>query len=180
MDHANSNTAILVSLGRNLTAARVAAGMTQRQLASRVGIALAMLSRIENGHSDPGLRLVDALANELGRDVYELLDHWRYADMTAERDAPEGPSRLPPGLQAHFGTSVRKARGEASLTQAALAELVGMSQQYIAKIEAGQINPTLATMESIATALHLDVGDMLMRSDHTTEWITVSIVALRV
>lgn len=75
MDQANSTSAILAAFGRNLTTARLAAGMTQRQLASRVGIALAMLSRIENGNSDPGLRLVDALANEVGRDVYELLDH---------------------------------------------------------------------------------------------------------
>ncbi len=75
MDHANSSTAILVALGRNLTAARVAAGLTQQQLASRVGIALSMLSQIESGRSDPDLRLVDTLANEVGRDLYELLDH---------------------------------------------------------------------------------------------------------
>lgn len=89
--------------------------------------------------------------------------------MTTEREAPEGASRQQPGLQAHFGTTLRKARGEAGLTQTALADLAGMSQQYIAKIEAGQINPTLATMEAIAMALHLDVGNMLTRSDHATE-----------
>jgi predicted transcriptional regulator len=89
--------------------------------------------------------------------------------MAAERAAPECASKQQPGLRVHFGTTLRRARGEAGLTQTALADLAGTSQQYIAKIEAGQINPTLATMESIALALHLDVGNMLMRSDHTTE-----------
>jgi transcriptional regulator with XRE-family HTH domain len=64
-------------------------------------------------------------------------------------------------LQAHFGKTVREARQKAGLTQAALADLAGLTQQYIARIEAGQINPTLATMAAIARVLHLDGGDML-------------------
>jgi predicted transcriptional regulator len=43
-----------------------------------------------------------------------------------------------------------------------LAELAGLSQQYVARIEAGQINPTLATMASVARVLGVDVGELLL------------------
>jgi predicted transcriptional regulator len=45
--------------------------------------------------------------------------------------------------------------------QVAFADLAGLTQQYIAKIEAGQINPTMTTMAVVARVLHLDVGGML-------------------
>ena len=72
-------------------------------------------------------------------------------------------------LQAQFGKTVREARQKAGLTQAGLADLAGLTQQYIARIEAGQINPTLATMVAVARVLHLDVGDMLRQGGPATE-----------
>ena len=36
-------------LGRNLKAARLRAGLTQRELATRAGVALAFLAQIESG-----------------------------------------------------------------------------------------------------------------------------------
>jgi predicted transcriptional regulator len=55
------------------------------------------------------------------------------------------------------------------LTQAALADQAGLTQQYVAKIEAGQINPTLATMVTVARVLQLDVSDMLRTAGHSPE-----------
>jgi transcriptional regulator with XRE-family HTH domain len=78
-----------------------------------------------------------------------------------ERNASPDATGAGSELQAHFGKTVREARQKAGLTQAALADLTGLTQQYIARIEAGQINPTLATMATIARVLHLDGGDML-------------------
>jgi predicted transcriptional regulator len=72
-------------------------------------------------------------------------------------------------LQAHFGKTVREARQKAGLTQAALADQAGLTQQYIARIEAGQINPTLATMAAVARVLHLDGGDILRQVGPRTE-----------
>lgn len=72
-------------------------------------------------------------------------------------------------LQSHFGKTVREARQKAGLTQAGLADLAGLTQHYIARIEAGQINPTLATMVAVARVLHLDLGDILRRAGPPTE-----------
>jgi transcriptional regulator with XRE-family HTH domain len=76
-------------------------------------------------------------------------------------DTPSG-AESPPELQARFGERLREAPRTAGLTQAMLAELAGLSQQYVARIEAGQINPTLATMASVARVLGVDVGELLL------------------
>jgi DNA-binding XRE family transcriptional regulator/predicted RNase H-like HicB family nuclease len=48
---------------------------------------------------------------------------------------------------------LRWARAEASLTQAQLAEKVGMSQQQLARLESGDSNPTVKTISRVAEAL---------------------------
>jgi transcriptional regulator with XRE-family HTH domain len=67
-----------------------------------------------------------------------------------------GPTSKPASANGSGG-----ARHKAKLTQAALAESAGLTQQYVAKIEAGQINPTLATMAAVARVLDMEIGDML-------------------
>jgi transcriptional regulator with XRE-family HTH domain len=89
--------------------------------------------------------------------------------MVIERNASPVASGEGTELRGHFGRTLREARQKAGLTQAALAALAGLTQQYVAKIEAGQINPTLATMAAVARVLHLDVGDMLRLADPSTE-----------
>ena len=85
-----------------------------------------------------------------------------------ERDPSSGTNGDGPELQVNFAKMVRQARQKAGLTQAALADKAGLTQQYIARIEAGQINPTLATMAAVARVLHLNVGDMLRPADPST------------
>ena len=70
----DTDSNILTALGRNLRAARLAAGLTQRQLAIRAGIALTMLVQIESGCSDPGLRLLGTLAKAVGCAAYDLVN----------------------------------------------------------------------------------------------------------
>jgi DNA-binding XRE family transcriptional regulator len=72
-------------------------------------------------------------------------------------------------LEAHFGRTGREARQKARLTQAALVDQTGLTQQYIARIEAGQVNPTLATMAATASVLYLDGGDMLRQAGPSME-----------
>jgi DNA-binding XRE family transcriptional regulator len=49
------------------------------------------------------------------------------------------------------------ARKNAGLTQADLAAIVGMSQSSLARIEAGRVSPSLATLTKLATALQVRV-----------------------
>jgi predicted transcriptional regulator len=51
------------------------------------------------------------------------------------------------------GSLLRKMRLEAKLTQKKLAELVGVSQAHIAKIEKGKVDPRLSTVNKILKVL---------------------------
>ena len=58
------------------------------------------------------------------------------------------------------GANTARVRKERGLTQEALAEKSGLSQQYISGLENGQRNPTIVTLFELATALgvgHLDL-----------------------
>jgi transcriptional regulator with XRE-family HTH domain len=63
---------ILRRLGRNLRDARRAAGLTQEQVASSMGVQLTQYSRMERGEHDTGItRFLDA-AWAIGMDPGEL------------------------------------------------------------------------------------------------------------
>lgn len=58
------------------------------------------------------------------------------------------------------GENTARIRKEKGLTQEALAEKSGLSQQYISGLENGQRNPTIVTIYELACALgvgHLDL-----------------------
>ena len=58
------------------------------------------------------------------------------------------------------GTNTARIRRDKGLTQEALAEISGLSQQYISGLESGLRNPTIVTLYELACALgvsHLDL-----------------------
>lgn len=57
-----------------------------------------------------------------------------------------------------IATIVRQARTQAGLTQAELAERAGTSQPAVARLEAGQGSPSLATVERLVGAAGYDLG----------------------
>jgi len=68
-----------------------------------------------------------------------------------------------PGMEdvAAIGAGIRRARREAGITQATLADLIGTSSRTIHAIETGTGNPSLATVVAAANAvgLHLRPSD---------------------
>ena len=60
-----------------------------------------------------------------------------------------------------LGDRVRILRLNKSMTQEELAEKSGLSTKYIGELERGQSNPTLTTIEKIATALGVEMADPL-------------------
>ena len=60
-------------MGEKLKAARLAAGLTQGQLAELVGVQQRDISRWENGHREPGVLIVKKMAQALGGSMDELV-----------------------------------------------------------------------------------------------------------
>ena len=59
------------------------------------------------------------------------------------------------------GENTARIRKEKGLTQEALAEKSGLSQQYISGLENGQRNPTIVTLFELASALGVSHVELL-------------------
>ena len=60
-------------LCRNIAYARKQSGLTQSDLASRVGVSAQAVSKWERGNSCPDIAILDEIANALGISLFELL-----------------------------------------------------------------------------------------------------------
>lgn len=59
-----------------------------------------------------------------------------------------------------LGKRIRKLRKEQKISQEGLAEKTKIHRTYMGKIERGESNPPLHTVEKIANALKVKVGDL--------------------
>lgn len=71
------------------------------------------------------------------------------------------PSQRPP-IRVSFGRACLVTRLALDITQQTLAERVGVTRSYIARIERGEANPSLLLIEAIADALGLEL-DLIAR-----------------
>jgi transcriptional regulator with XRE-family HTH domain len=68
-----------------------------------------------------------------------------------------------------FGTNVRRLRIAANLSQAAVADRMGVDRAFISAIERGRQNATLFTILEVAEALSLHPSLFLMEAGGTSE-----------
>lgn len=61
-------------------------------------------------------------------------------------------------IKKRFGLAVREQRKQLNVSQEELAMRIGADQAYVSRIEAGQMNVTLETVEQVAVALGVDVA----------------------
>jgi transcriptional regulator with XRE-family HTH domain len=57
--------------------------------------------------------------------------------------------------------TLRRLRTKRGLSQQGLAERSGLSREYVARLETGQHNPSLATLQKLAKALGVPVTALL-------------------
>ena len=60
-----------------------------------------------------------------------------------------------------FAMRLKRLRAERKMSQANLAEKSSVSREYIARLELDQQDPTLGTLEKLAKALKVKVGELL-------------------
>jgi transcriptional regulator with XRE-family HTH domain len=63
-------------------------------------------------------------------------------------------------IKKRFGLAVQRARNSAGIRQEELALRLSADQGYVSRVEAGQINVTLHTIEKFTVALEVDVADL--------------------
>ena len=82
-----------------------------------------------------------------------------WQEVRAERlTAPEARDAYWQASRAHrIGEEVRRLREERGLSQRELAERMGASQSVIARLEAGAVEPTIATLDRVAAALGVEL-----------------------
>jgi DNA-binding XRE family transcriptional regulator len=68
-------------------------------------------------------------------------------------------------IKKRFGFAVREHRRLFKVSQEELAMRIGADQAYVSRIEAGQMNVTLETVEQIASALGADASDLFKPND---------------
>lgn len=61
------------------------------------------------------------------------------------------------GSKKAFGSQIKEAREKMSLTQADVAEKSGMTVNYFAMIERGEVNPSFEKIKNIARVLKLKI-----------------------
>lgn len=69
----NAGEAMQILFGENLRLARLKAGLTQQELATKANIRQAHVSQIEGGKLNPMLMTMVALAEAVGKDLRTLL-----------------------------------------------------------------------------------------------------------
>jgi transcriptional regulator with XRE-family HTH domain len=89
-------------------------------------------------------------------------------------DAKRGGKRLSVIWRKRIGSAVRYWRDKRDLTQAELAEAVGVDPATIGKTELGKTVPDYATLESIADILTVSLDDLVGRNADWTKTPTVS------
>ncbi|OAB41785.1 helix-turn-helix domain-containing protein [Paenibacillus antarcticus] len=66
-------------------------------------------------------------------------------------------------LASHVGRNISRARKLRGITQEQLGEMVGQPQSYISRIERGEKNLSLETLEKISNSLGVDPDRLLIR-----------------
>ncbi len=65
------------------------------------------------------------------------------------------------GIKKLFGANVKRYREKVALSQEQLGMRIDADQAYISRLESGQLNPTLETIEQIAKALNVSTAELL-------------------
>ena len=83
-------------------------------------------------------------------------------------------------LLSAVGAAVRRLRDDRSLTRRELAEKSGVSERFLADLESGQGNISVARLQDVARALGSSAGELLFSAQHErTDRRVVALVGLR-
>ncbi|MDK2816921.1 MAG: hypothetical protein PWR22_1550 [Moorella sp. (in: firmicutes)] len=132
------------TVGARLRRLREQKGITLSELSRRSGVSLAHISEIERSRSTASLKTLEKLAAVLEVSPSSLL-------RSSQEDT--------------LGNKLKRLREKMGLTQKELAQQVGISHSLIGQIETDRIQPSLATLSSLAEALGVSTCYFLMEEE---------------
>lgn len=154
-DPTPSTTADLLTLGRRVRHRRTQRGMTLDQLGAAVGATASQLSLVENGHREPRLSLLQAIARTLGTDVGDLLQPTPPSRRAALEIALDRAQRS----TLYAATGLPTVRVTRSLPTEALEALVGLHAELTRRDDAALATPEEARRAMTALRLWMRERD---------------------
>lgn len=136
---ADGERQLIIEFGRRLREARRRAGLSQAEVAARLGIRQSYVSRVELGTENITLSACVRFAQAIGC-------------LFSTEFTPPQP-RTSDSSFAEFGRRLREARQRAGISQVALAARLGMTQGYVSRVERGAQNISLSACETFAAAV---------------------------
>jgi XRE family transcriptional regulator, regulator of sulfur utilization len=157
----------LWQMGRVIRRRRRALDLSQGAAAARAGMGESHWSAIERGRKNARMMTFGRVARALGWELDELVCA---AGPARRRHEEASPTRATNGearvdLRAAVGIVIRTARGRQGLTQREWAERAGLSRTNVCRVERGEVNLTLHTLEALARAVRLTPAELLTRAD---------------
>lgn len=145
-------------LAANLAALRIAGNWSTRALAEEAQVDRRTIQHLEMGLGNVSLKTVDRLARALGVQTGSLFNV-----------SPAHRNDAGPLVEAVLARNLVQARATLRLTQESLGVQAGVSMYMIAHIERGARNPTLQTLDRLATALGRPLASLLSESGAASE-----------
>lgn len=94
--------------------------------------------------------------NSIARTMREILDQTPVETLPLDERTSDGLKKW----MTFVGNKVKSLREEREWTQVQLAEKSGLPQSHISRIENGVHSPTRMTLEKLARALNVDIGQL--------------------
>lgn len=143
------------NFGRQVRFLRKKAGLTQEQLAEKLGISLNTVGTIERGEKFVSPGTIEKLANTLKCSV-QLLFAFNGAKQELS-DNQENKAPIIGTLRHKVGLRIKSIRTERFLTQVELAEKTGFSRSQVFNYESGIKTPSLEDFELLSNVLNVPV-----------------------
>ena len=143
---------VLRQFGKDLRAARKAAGLTQARVGEQAGVTQKTVSLAEQGKQNLRWSVMYALARALGCHLGLVFGP------AADAEARQGLRK--------FGKDLRAARKAAGLTQARVGEQAGVTQKTVSLAEQGKQNLRWSVMYALARTLGRRLGLVLNTGGH--------------
>jgi transcriptional regulator with XRE-family HTH domain len=97
MEQAKGDSAMLDSIGDRLREERIKSGISQRELARRLGLSASLISQLESGQSRPSVGTLYSIVTELGLSLDRVIRGGDFQEsVSAEGGSRDGPADRSP------------------------------------------------------------------------------------